>query len=232
EADLFCYGYIGDPNEAGPNHVAGYEDYQAYYEKGAIRQELSAAEGELVLLDGGTATGLAPGETYLVVEGGEIVYHPIDKSVIGREYTFRGQIKVLCADDHHARGLITQSCLDIHVGARLKPMPTLPIPLAKVPDIPGFCDPSSGKRAGLIVTAQGGWDEALGEGILVQINLGRDDAIQPGDFLTVYREDVQPGQPRQILGELGVLTTEAKTATAKVVAMRYSMRVGDHVEIR
>src|SRR5262249_40856617 len=177
EADLFCYGYIGDPNEAGPNHVAGYEDYQAYYEKGAIRQELSAAEGELVLLEGGTATGLTPGETYLVVEGGEIVYHPIDKSVIGREYTFRGQIKVLCADDHHARGLITQSCLDIHVGARLKPMPTLPIPLAKVPDIPGFCDPSSGKRAGLIVTAQGGWDEALGEGILVQINLGRDDAI-------------------------------------------------------
>ena len=66
----------------------------------------------------------------------------------------------------------------------------------------------------------------------MQINLGRDDAIQPGDFLTVYRENTQPGQERQILGEVGVLTTEAKTLTAKIVAMRYSMRVGDRVEIR
>jgi hypothetical protein len=122
--------------------------------------------------------------------------------------------------------------MDIHIGARLKPLPQLPIPLAKIPNIPSFCDPSSGKRAGTIVHAQGGWDLALGEGILVQINLGRDDALQPGDFLTVYRENTQPGQERQVLGEIGILTAEAKTATAKVVAMRYTMRIGDRVEIR
>ena len=46
------------------------------------------------------------------------------------------------------------------------------------------------------------------------------------------QRDPQPGQARQVLGEIGVLTTEAKTATAKIVAMRYSMRVGDRVEIR
>ena len=232
ETDLYCYGYIGDPNEPMPNRVMGFEDYESFYDKGAIKQELGGSESDLVLLEGGTATGLNPGDTYLVIEPNELVYNPIDKTLIGREYQFRGQIKILCADDHHARGIITQSCVDIHPGARLKPMPTLPIPLAKIPDIPGFCDPASGKRAGAIITAQGGWDLALGEGILVQINLGHDDAIQPGDFLTVYREDTQPGQARQILGEIGVLTTEAKTATAKIVAMRYSMRVGDRVEIR
>ena len=232
EADLYCYGYIGDPNEPMPNRVAAYEDYEAFYDKGAIRQELGGSAGDLVLLDGGTATGLNPGETYMVVEGNELVYNPVDKSLVGREYQFRGQIRILCADDRHARGIITQNCLDIHPGARLKPMPSLPIPLAQIPNMPGFCDPDSGKRAGAIVTAQGGWNDALGEGILVQINLGRDDALQPGDFLTVYRENTQPGQQRQVLGEIGILTTEAKTATAKIVAMRYSMRVGDRVEIR
>ena len=215
-----------------PNRVAAFEDYEEMYDKGAIRQELGASVGDLVIIDGGTATGLNPGDTYIAVESTELVYSPVDKALIGREYQFRGQIKILCADDRHARGLITQTCLDIRPGARLKPMPMLPIPLAKVPNIPGFCDPASGKRTGAIVTAQGGWDDALGEGLLVQIDLGKDDAIQPGDFLTVFRENTQPGQDRQVLGELGVLTTEAKTATARIVAMRRHMRVGDRVEIR
>src|SRR5205807_852578 len=85
-------------------------------------------------------------------------------------YGYSGQLRVLCADDHHARGIITQSCEDIHVGARLKPLPQLPIPLARVPDMPEFCNPSSGKSKGYIVSAQGGWDTALGEGLLVQVN--------------------------------------------------------------
>src|SRR5262249_37093235 len=149
---LFCYGYIGDPNEVMPNRVAAYEDAEAFYDKGAIRQELGGSSGDLVFLDGGTATGLNPGETYLVVEGIDLIYNPLDKSLIGREYQFRVQIKILCADDRPARGIIPQTCLDIRPGARLKPMPTLPIPLAKIPNMPAFCDTSSGKRSGMIVT--------------------------------------------------------------------------------
>ena len=232
ENDLYCYGYIGDPNEPMPNRVEAYEDYESFYDFGAASQDLGGSTGNLVFIDGGTATGLAAGETYLVVEARDMVYNPTDKSLVGLQYEFRGQIRILCADDRHSRGIVTQSCMDIHLGARLKPMPQLPIPLAKIPNIPAFCDPSSGKRAGTIVHAQGGWELVLGEGLLVQINLGREDQIQPGDFLTVYRDNPQPGQVRQVLGEIGVLTTEAKTATAKIVAMRYAMRIGDRVEIR
>jgi hypothetical protein len=233
ENNLYCYGYIGDPNESIPNRVMAYEDYEEFYNPGDVTQDLGGSEGDLVFIQGGTATGINPGDTYIVVEPRALVYNPNDQTqLVGREYEFRGQIRILCASDHQARGIVTQSCMDIKPGARLKPLPTLPIPLAKIPNMPAFCDPNSGKRAGTIVDAQGGWALALGEGILIQINLGRDDAIQPGDFLTVYRENVQPGQDRQILGEIGVLTTEAKTATAMIVAMRYSMRIGDHVEIR
>ena len=232
ENDLYCYGYIGDPNESLPNRIMGYEDYEEFYNPGDTTQDLGGSEGDLVFIEGGTATGINPGDTYIAIESKGLIYNPNDQSLVGREYEFRGQIRVLCADDHHARGIVTQSCMDVKPGSRLKPLPTLPIPLAKIPNMPAFCDPNSGKRAGTIVDAQGGWALALGEGILVQINLGRDDALQPGDFLTVYRQDTQPGQARQILGEIGVLTTEAKTATAMIVAMRYSMRLGDHVEIR
>src|SRR5207244_5023880 len=82
ENDLYCYGYIGDPNEPMPNRVAGYEDYEAFYDKGAIRQELGGSAGDLVLLDGGTATGRNPGDTYIAVAGNDLVYNPIDKSLV------------------------------------------------------------------------------------------------------------------------------------------------------
>ena len=60
----------------------------------------------------------------------------------------------------------------------------------------------------------------------------RDDFVEPGDFLTVFRENPRPGSPRQVVGEIGVLTAESRTATARVVNMRYEMRIGDRVEMK
>lgn len=233
EADVYCYGYIGDPSEPMPNRISSWEDAEMRFVSGAMRQDISGSIGDLVILNGGTTTGLVAGETYIVVEGGDLVNQPKHSThVVGRQYSYRGQIRVLCADEHHARGIITQSCQDLHIGDRLKPLPQIPIPLARIPDMPAFCDASSGKHSGFIVSAQGGWDDALGEGLLVQVTLGQADQIQPGDFLTVYRANVAPGQKYQVLGEVGILTTNTHTSTGKIVAMRYSMRVGDRVEIR
>ncbi|HET7712018.1 MAG TPA: hypothetical protein VFL80_08830, partial [Thermoanaerobaculia bacterium] len=89
----------------------------------------------------------------------------------------------------------------------------------------------TGRAAGFIVNARDAI-EAIGVGTLVQIDLGRDNQLQPGDFLTVWRESPAPGQPRQVLGEAAVLTTENKTATARIVAMRRAMTIGDRVEVR
>jgi nucleoid-associated protein YgaU len=234
DADVFCYGYIGDPREPMPNTIHSYEDIEVRYEPGAVRQDLRGSTGDLVYLNGGSATGLVAGETYIIVEPEDMVVdRPGSTNVIGRHYQYIGQLKVLCADDTRARGIITQACTDIPVGARLRPLPQLPIPLARIPSLPAWCDPASGKTTGRIVHAQGGaWLSALGEGQLVQINLGQNDQLQPGDFLTVFRDSPVPGQGRQVLGEIGILTTEAHTATAKIVLMRYSMQIGDYVEVR
>ncbi len=233
DADVYCYGYIGDLSEPMPNAIQAWEDSEMRGEPGARNQSISGSAGDLVMLAGGTSTGLVAGDVYMVVESGDLVKHPGKSTeVVGRQYIYRGQLRVLCADDHHARGIITQSCAEIHIGTRLKPLPQIPIPLARIPDMPAFCDPASGKKSGYIVGAQGGWDTALGEGLLVEVDLGQSDQLQPGDFLTVYRDNVTAGQPHQVLGEVGILTTNTHTATGKIVAMRYSMKIGDRVEIR
>lgn len=231
EADVYCYGYVGDPKEPMPNSVAGFEDVETRYVPGASSQDIGVAEGELIFIDGGTSTGLIPGETYIAIEPGDMVMHPRSKASLGRYYDYRGQVKILCADATKARGIITKSCKEIHMGARLKPLPQLPIPLVRIPLTPGFCDPQSGKTNGYIVASLG-WELGLAEGNLVTVNLGKDDLVNPGDFLTVYRESPIGGQPPQILGEIGILTTENHTATGKIVDMRRSMQVGDQVEMR
>jgi len=231
EADVYCYGYIGDPNEPMPNSISSFEDVEVMYQPGALVQVAGVSEGDLVFVEGGTSTGLVAGETYMVIAPGDIIEHPRSGELLGRQYDFQGQLKILCADETMSRGQITQSCREIMVGSRLKPMPQLPIPIARIPDMPTFCDPAEITRSGVIIDSRD-WDLALGEGTLVQINLGSDQEVQPGDFFVIYRESPVKGQPRQILGELGILTTEARTSTARIVQMRRTMLIGDIVEPR
>lgn len=231
EWDIYCYGYIGDPHEAMPNTITSFEDVEVMYQAGAEVQTNGASSGDLIYIDGGTATGITPGDLYLVVEPGELMYHPRTNALVGRQYDFRGQVRIICADDHSARAIVTESCKEIHAGAKLKPWPQLPIPLARIPALPAFCDNPTGKTGGFIVAAAG-WEGALGEGNLVTIDLGRDDQVQPGDFFTVWRESPVVGQPRQVLGEIGILTTEAHTATARIMDMRRTMEPGDRIEAK
>lgn len=231
EWDIYCYGYIGDPHEPMPNSISSFEDVEVLYQPGAEEQTNGVTTGDLIYVKGGTATGIMPGDVYLVVEPGDMIYHPRTNALVGRYYDFRGQVRILCADDHNARAIVTQACKEIHDGARLKPWPQLPIPLARIPSLPGFCDDPTGKTGGYIVSSAG-WEGALAEGNLVTIDLGRDDQVQPGDFFTVWRESPVAGQPRQVLGEIGILTTESHTATARIMDMRRTMVPGDRIEAK
>lgn len=234
EADIFCYGYIGDPNEPMPNYVASHEDVEVKYLPRA-KPEMSAIAtiGDLVYISGGASTGLVAGETYIAVQPQELVTHPTTGAVLGRQYDYVGQLRILCTDTTPglSRAIVVETCREINIGARLKPMPTLPIPIARVPDLPAWCDPPSGRTSGYIVDSRE-WDLGLVEGVLVQIDLGSDNQIEPGDFLTVFRPSPRSDQPRMVLGEIGVLTTEARTATAVVLKARREMLIGDQVELR
>ncbi|HYC59972.1 MAG TPA: LysM peptidoglycan-binding domain-containing protein [Thermoanaerobaculia bacterium] len=234
EADIFCYGYIGHPDEPLPNFVASHEDVEVKYLPRA-KPEMSAIAtiGDLVYISGGASTGLVAGETYIAVQPQDLVTHPTTGAVLGRQYDYVGQLRILCTDTMPglSRAIVVETCREINIGARLKPMPTLPIPIARVPDLPAWCDPPSGRTSGYIVDSRE-WDLGLVEGVLVQIDLGSDNQIEPGDFLTVFRPSPRSDQPRMVLGEIGVLTTEARTATAVVLKARREMLIGDQVELR
>ena len=233
ESDIYCYGYIGHPEEPMPNRIASSEDVEVKYVPRQNDPEMPSdvTVGDLIYVDGGAETGLVAGETYLAVQPDHIVRHPETGALIGRQYNYIGQVRILCIEGNRSRAIVTQACTEIPIGTRLKPIPQLPIPIARIPEMPEWCDPPSGRTNGYIVDSRS-WDLGVVEGNLVQINIGRDHQIAPGDFLTVYRPSPRADQPRQVLGQIGVLTTEATTATAVVVNARWEILVGDQVELR
>ena len=231
ESDLYCWGYLGAVDEPLPNRVSAFEDTELKYIRDASFQDIGVATNEIIYIAGGTASGIFPGETYLVVRPSEIVHHPESEAVLGRHYDFRGQVRILCATEDVATAIVTQACNDILIGDRLKPLPQLPIPLSRLTPMANVCTPASDKATGHIVNAKD-HEFALGEGTLVQINLGRDQFVEPGSFLTVFRRSPIAGNPDEILGEIGILTADASSATGKIVRMRYAMRVGDQVELK
>lgn len=233
EADIYCYGYIGHPEEPMPNFIESHEAVDIKYVPRQRNPERpgSAAEGDLIYVSGSAESGLTAGETYLAVIPGAIVHHPATGEVLGRRYEYAGQIRILCLDGTRARAMVTQSCREIPIGARLKPVPQLPIPIARIPPLPQWCDPPSGRTSGYIVDSRG-WALGSSEGNLVQIDLGSNDQLEPGDFLTVFRPSDRGDQPRQVIGQIGILTTQAETATAVIVQSRKEIVVGDQVEIR
>lgn len=231
ESDIYCWGYLGHPDEPLPNRIISFEDYETKFVLHADTQDSGVVNPDIVYLELGDASWVVPGETYMVLTPMQLVEHPETGGVVGRHYDYRGRVRILCITGSMATAIVVQACEPIRIGDAIKPMPQDPIPLVRMTAMAEVCDPPNANVKGFIVNAKD-YHEVLGEGTVVEMNLGRDHLIEPGSFLTVYRESPIRGNPRVILGEIGVLTADGSTSTGQIVRMRYSMRVGDRVELK
>jgi hypothetical protein len=193
------------------------------------------------------------GTDYQVLRPMDDVEHPETGDHLGKYYRLLGRARAICTSEKSATLEIIESCLEIEVGDKLRIWEEVPIPIADVKTmerIDRWCQEPSGKLKGYIVYAT---DElsSVAEGHVVNIDVGSDDNIAPGDFFTIYRhyrskyyelagwrtsrspradyddEDL----PRQVLGELVVLMTEKHTATARITTSARQVDVGARVEL-
>ncbi|MBI5444563.1 MAG: hypothetical protein HY900_25535, partial [Deltaproteobacteria bacterium] len=150
---------------------------------------------------------------------------------VGRFYHTPGRVKVVCAQEQSAILEFTESCEPSFIGDLLIPFDPIPIPLVRATTPLTQCDPPSGKTTGQIVEVK---DRAtpVGTDSVVFLDLGEQDGLYPGDFLTVYRRRNDSGTIRTLLGEVAVFWTKGHTCVAKVTSMVDSLRLGDFVELK
>lgn len=223
EDDVYCSGWIGAMDEPVTGRIvsAEYRDSREMY-----------AIGDIVYADVGTREGIAAGQEFWVVRPGHDVYKAGSfTDTIGRFYHTPGRVKVVCAQERSSILEVTDSCEPSYVGDLLIPFEPIPIPLVRASSPLTQCDPPSGKVTGHILEAK---DRAtpVGTDSVVFLDLGEADGLNPGDFLTVYRNRNDIGTLRTLLGEVAVLWTRGRTSVAKVTSMVDTMGAGDFVELK
>jgi hypothetical protein len=242
ESDVYCFGYLGDLSERFPVQVRGAEN-------GA--EQTDFITDDYLYISGGSSRGLKIGDEFWLVTPEQEVLHPTTGRSMGRLYQYRGRVVVTSLEPRAGIVRVTQACTDIPMGTYLKPFEPIPIPLARKSPLAVRGDPPSGKPRGRIVFTRDGV-VALGSDSMVIVDVGTNDGLAPGDFLTVFRYAAgeefgvrpigsywvnlppPPGVvvPRTYLGEAVVLTLGERWAIVRLTDSFRLIQVGDEVEIK
>jgi len=223
EATMQCASYVVSDREDESLEVIGSENGG---------EKLAFADRDVLYLNKGSNAGVKAGDVYSLHHAAYKVKHPVTNKFIGHKIETTGWVEIVCVQEETAIAVISQACRDIHLGEYLKPLEKVNVPL--VLSRPGCdrCTPPSGKLDRFIVDIEN--DSMIaGQGNLVTIDAGSDSGIAPGNLFTVYRVNYPSlPSPRNVLGELAVLSVRERTAVGKIMQSSDAIMVGDSVELR
>lgn len=285
ERDLGCAGFIEYAPAPISLEIVGGEQEQ---------EQRVYAEGDYVFINAGGQQGIRADQEFAVVRPrGQFTTKLTKKKGWLGVYTQEiGRLRVTEVKNQVSVALVTGSCETILLGDLLRAA-TPPRSLEQSSgraaiELDRFAD-ENGKQTGRIVLTRDGREMITGNQI-VFIDLGREDQIKPGDYLTIYRpagtgnitrfrdEEVtpaanggfesdrfrggkfsnkaqrvkqpnetgifgptvttpdvkrrRPSVPRKIVGEIVILRTEARTATAVITRVTQEVHTGDLVELQ
>ena len=247
ETDIYCSGFIGPMKQEFPFEIVGSEAAALaptiYGERkkktietrfgvvNTLKNDLSTPD--IVYLDGGRSAGMSAGSMFTMVEEKDVVRHPLTNKRIGRYYRYLGRLRVLSVQEETAIAEITDSCHPAQIGAKLIPFVPEPVPLGRRTAMRPVNQPASGDvlaESGAIVHVDFNF-QSLGQGNVVFIDRGEAHDVTPGDIYTIYRMNV-PGLPAVVMGELAVLAVHEETSVARILSSRYTVRVGDRLDVK
>lgn len=249
--DLRCSGYITEDSHRGKLFIA--ENEEPLYAR--------LSEGSLVYLNRGTkkGEGIKAGDVFTIVEKEGKVLHPVTGRSEGLYYNRVGELRVLKVLDDTSLASVTFACDEVRVGDELVPATYEPVPEGPLPPFDRLAVERNGKPTGFVIHAK---DTAvrLAADNIAQIDLGREDGIAPGAFLTAFSavhkertghmpdyhyqfnnevysnidlhwDEVADEYPSLPIGQLIVISAEPHTATVKILRSVREITVGMMVQV-
>ena len=259
ESDIYCSGFFTQRAIESGLMIQGSED-------AGFKNEFAA--GDYVYLSKGRDAIASPGGQYMVLRA---------VTDVNRREAFKGQHKMLAGlgtlyaqvarievqvlHEKTSTAKVLSSCQPLLGGDIAIPWNVQAAPAYKAPRMTDRFAPSSGKAIGLIASAKE-FDQWLGEGKIIYLNLGSSAGLQAGSYLRVVRpylaganatfgkatrnylteltgtsvgKRLTPEEvaafPREVVGEVMVLSTEEGSATGIITYTRSEIAVGDGVEV-
>ena len=179
ESTLYCAGYIRYQRlQPMPEIVGALEE----------QEQRTFADGDVVYLNAGSQQGIRDGQRFQIIRprGDLKGVHRDKKGYLGTYIQEVGQLEVFRVHDRTAAARITFTCDMALLGDLLSPIPDRDAPVQRTElKIDRYAD-SSGKQTGRLMMAKDG-REMVTRNDIVYIDLGAEDSVKRGDYLTIYR---------------------------------------------
>jgi hypothetical protein len=178
---------------------------------------------ELVIVNGGTGTGVQVNQEYFirrhhVFGGGSKAWQTIHTV---------GWLRIVSVNDTTAIGRIETVCDGVMAGDYLEPFV---VPPAIVEDGPlAFADLDFSTLARVMFGVEEKMMGAPGDFMVVA---SRDAALAPGARVAVYRDLHSPGVPLTAIGEGVIVAMKDGTPVMRITSARDAVRSGDYVVAR
>jgi hypothetical protein len=178
ESESVCGGFIEQNPQAATGQLVG-----AFKE----RERRLFSQGDLVYIDAGAQGGVREGQEFTVVRPrGRFSSKFSRKGSLGVYTEEVGRVRIVRVRDRVSVAEVLRSCSDLLLGDMLRPYAPREVPPARAEGRLDLFTEPTGKQTGRIVLARDG-RESLSRDDVVFIDLGAEDNVRVGDYLTVFR---------------------------------------------
>lgn len=171
------------------------------------------------------STDVAVGDLFTVYRRVRKVFHPVTREYLGFVVNRSAVVKVTAADHALTTAEAVVSYGPISPG---DPVVRFVAPIADIE--PNLLMENVPELEGMIVELQADRSMTLvAQSNVVYLDRGREDGLKSGDLLDIQRRSA--GLPPRKIGQLKVLTTEPRTAVAKVLKVTTRVMKGDRFKL-
>jgi hypothetical protein len=179
ESSLFCAGYIRYQRFGHTPEIVGAEEEQ---------EQRTYADGDIVYINAGSRQGIKEGQRFQIIRprGDVKGVHRKKIGFLGTYVQDIGQLQVFKVREDTSAAKVTFTCDAALLGDLLVDIPVRESPLQRpYAHLDRFADPT-GKQTGRLMMAKDS-REMLTKNDIVYIDLGGEDNVKRGDYLTIYR---------------------------------------------
>jgi hypothetical protein len=176
---LYCAGYIRYQKLPHMPEIVGAQEEQ---------EQHSYADSDVVYLNAGSQQGIKEGQTFQIIRPRGTVkgVRKHKKGFLGIYVQDVGQLRVFKVRENTSVAQITFTCDPALLGDLLAPVPDRVSPDQRAEeDLDRYSDPTN-KQTGHLMMAKDN-REMVTRSDVVYIDLGGEDQIKAGDYLTIYR---------------------------------------------